>query len=88
MQQQASGRFLLRDWDDGCVVFDRRFGNTHALNSITAEVFKALLAAPDEAPHQVVARLSDGSQGQAPHRRETLDQALEQLAAYQLTARD
>ena len=88
MQQQASERFLLREWDDGCVIFDRRFGNTHALNSVTAEVFKALLAAPGDDPKHVLARLNPGSQGVDPQWHETIDQALAQLTAHQLTARD
>lgn len=88
MQQQVSERFLLREWDDGCVIFDRRFGNTHALNSVTAEVFKALLASPDEAPQQRLARLKPWGQEEDAQRQQAIEQALEQLTAHQLTGRD
>lgn len=88
MQQRGGERFLLRDWDDGCVVFDRRFGNTHALDSATAEVFMALLAATDDDLQRVVERLSFSAPGEAPKDRAAIEQALARLAAHQLTARD
>ena len=88
MQQRGTARFLLREWADGCVVFDRRFGNTHALDSDTAEVFTALLAAPDDDPQRVVDRLSFSAPGQTPKDRSAIEQALARLAAHQLTARD
>ena len=40
-------RFLILNWDDGCTVYDRRYGDTHALNSLTAAVFRMELAEPD-----------------------------------------
>ena len=88
MRQPVSERFLLREWDDGCVIFDRRFGNTHALNSVTAEVFNALLAAPDEEPQQVLARMRPSGQGEEAQWQQAIEQALEQLTAHQLTGRD
>lgn len=36
-------RFAIHDWDDGCVVFDRLSGDTHALDPLAAE----LLALPE-----------------------------------------
>lgn len=44
----ASGlgdRWMLREWDDGCVVYDRRSGDTHALDALSTE----LLALPPDA---------------------------------------
>lgn len=37
-----AGRFLFRQWRDGTVVFDRQFGDTHALDPTAAAVFMAL----------------------------------------------
>ena len=33
------GRFLVTQWVDGCVVFDRQFGDTHALDPAVAAIF-------------------------------------------------
>jgi PqqD family protein of HPr-rel-A system len=33
------GRFLVRQWLDGCAIFDRRSGDTHALDPLTAAMF-------------------------------------------------
>jgi len=33
-----SGRWLSHEWDDGCVLFDRSSGDTHALDPLCAEV--------------------------------------------------
>jgi PqqD family protein of HPr-rel-A system len=38
----ASGRFLVKHWHDGAVVFDRQFGDTHALDPATSAVFVSL----------------------------------------------
>jgi len=35
-------RFLVKQWLDGCVVYDREFGNTHALDPAASAVFLAL----------------------------------------------
>lgn len=32
------GRWLSHEWDDGCVLFDRASGDTHALDALCAEV--------------------------------------------------
>jgi PqqD family protein of HPr-rel-A system len=32
------GRWLSHEWDDGCVLFDRSSGDTHALDPLCAEV--------------------------------------------------
>lgn len=34
-----SNRFLVRQWLDGSVIFDRQFGDTHALDPAAAAVF-------------------------------------------------
>ncbi len=34
-------RFLFRVWSDGCVVFDRQSGDTHALDPIAGRMFLA-----------------------------------------------
>lgn len=39
---EASLRFLVRQWADGCVIFDRLSGNTHALDLLTFDVLEAL----------------------------------------------
>ncbi len=39
---EPSQRFLVRKWADGCVIFDRQSGNTHALDLITFAAFDAL----------------------------------------------
>lgn len=39
---QAPHRFLVRQWADGSVVFDRQNGNTHALDPLTFDVLEAL----------------------------------------------
>jgi len=33
-----SRRWLSHEWDDGCVLFDRSSGDTHALDPLCAEV--------------------------------------------------
>ena len=38
--------FLIKNWPEGAVVFDRRFGDTHALNLVTSRVFELLRADP------------------------------------------
>ncbi|MBT9492405.1 MAG: HPr-rel-A system PqqD family peptide chaperone [Paucibacter sp.] len=38
---------MISNWDDGCTIYDRRYGDTHALNALTAAVFGLLLAEPD-----------------------------------------
>ena len=35
-----ASRWLLREWDDGCVVFDRLTGDTHALDPLSAELLR------------------------------------------------
>lgn len=37
-----SDRFLVRHWLDGSVVFDRQFGDTHALDPAASAIFLAL----------------------------------------------
>lgn len=37
-----SDRFLVRHWLDGSVVFDRQFGDTHALDPAASAIFFAL----------------------------------------------
>lgn len=44
MLSQVKGRFLFREWPEGTVVFDRRFGNTHALDRLNADVLRSELA--------------------------------------------
>jgi PqqD family protein of HPr-rel-A system len=39
---QNSDRFLVRQWQDGCVVFDRNTGNTHALDLLTFAMLEAV----------------------------------------------
>lgn len=36
---REDGRFLIRQWLDGCVVFDRQVGDTHALDPTSAAIF-------------------------------------------------
>lgn len=38
---KPSHRFLVRRWPDGCVVFDRQSGSTHALDLLTFAAFEA-----------------------------------------------
>lgn len=35
-------RYLVRSWTDGCIVFDRKFGDTHALDPTVAAIFSAV----------------------------------------------
>jgi hypothetical protein len=37
-------RFAWRPWNGNVVVFDRRYGDTHALSGLLASVFEAWLA--------------------------------------------
>jgi hypothetical protein len=48
MRTAPAERFLVRRWPEGQVVFDRRFGDTHAMDSVTGLVFNALLADPGQ----------------------------------------
>jgi uncharacterized protein with von Willebrand factor type A (vWA) domain len=34
--------FLVKHWANGCVVFDRQFGDTYALDSTTTAIFSAV----------------------------------------------
>ncbi len=36
---EVAGRFLVKQWADGSVVFDRQLGDTHALDPVAAAVF-------------------------------------------------
>jgi len=36
---EIDDRFLVTQWSDGCVVFDRQFGETHALDPAAAATF-------------------------------------------------
>jgi PqqD family protein of HPr-rel-A system len=38
----APGMLLWREWDDGCVVFNRATGETHYLDNFTAYVLRLL----------------------------------------------
>lgn len=40
--EKVGGRFLVKQWADGCVVFDSQFGDTHALDPASAAVFLSL----------------------------------------------
>lgn len=51
-------RFLIRHWPDGVVVFDRRFGDTHALNHLTASVFQLALRDQAGGLEDIAARLA------------------------------
>lgn len=35
-------QFLVRSWADGSIVFDRRFGDTHALDPTVAAIFSVV----------------------------------------------
>ena len=37
------GRFQVKQWPDGSVVFDRQFGDTHALDPVVSSIFIALV---------------------------------------------
>ena len=37
-------RWLSHEWDDGCVLFDRSSGDTHALDPLCAEVLDLIEA--------------------------------------------
>lgn len=39
----TTGRFQVRQWPDGSVVFDRQFGDTHALDPVISSIFLALM---------------------------------------------
>ncbi|MCB2005024.1 MAG: HPr-rel-A system PqqD family peptide chaperone [Rhodoferax sp.] len=41
-------RFLVRQWADGCVIFDRQSGNTHALDPMTFAVLEAIQASDND----------------------------------------
>jgi len=41
--ETLQNRYLVHEWRDGCVVFDRATGDTHALDVIAGEVFRASL---------------------------------------------
>lgn len=53
-QRVGDHRFLIRAWPDGCVVFDRLSGDTHALDPLTARVFVfSIEAGVAELPHGI-----------------------------------
>jgi PqqD family protein of HPr-rel-A system len=41
-------RLVVRWWQDGCVVFDRFSGDTHALDRLTARVFAQTRRGPPQ----------------------------------------
>jgi PqqD family protein of HPr-rel-A system len=57
--------FVLLDFDDGSVLFDRRSGQTHVLNAASAEAFGALSATALTEP-QLARRLLDLVEGEVP----------------------
>lgn len=50
-------RFLVKQWLDGSVVFDRQFGDTHALDPAAAVVFLSFMKGERE-PVALMAALS------------------------------
>lgn len=43
-ERRVNRRFMLRSFADGCVVFDGRSGDTHALDPLAARVFVSSVA--------------------------------------------
>jgi len=76
-------RWLHRNWPDGMVVFDRRTGDTHALDALSSE----LLLLPDATrydPLQAAQMLGD-RWGLAPETlQERVSEALTQLRRIEL----
>lgn len=54
-----SGRWLSHEWDDGCVLFDRTSGDTHALDPLCAEVL-GFIEAGCSAPGLISEKLAAG----------------------------
>lgn len=79
-----AGRFLIQIWPEGSVVFDRHFGNTHAMDEFTSAVFGQLNEHPDVDQTQLCQRLSP--QWDRPGMEITLavEQALQHLSAHGL----
>ncbi|MCV2353138.1 HPr-rel-A system PqqD family peptide chaperone [Paucibacter sp. B2R-40] len=80
MLDREAVRFLISEWADGCTVYDRRYGDTHALNHLTAAVFRLALAAPGSCRATIAAQLAEEfSALNSPEWISTIDLALEQL---------
>jgi PqqD family protein of HPr-rel-A system len=45
------GRFLFREWDGECVVFDLLSNDTHACDALTTAAMHELQAGPSMLPH-------------------------------------
>jgi PqqD family protein of HPr-rel-A system len=45
------GRFLFREWDGECVVFDLLSNDTHACDLLTTAIMHELRASPSVLPH-------------------------------------
>lgn len=79
-----SKRWLIREWDDGCVLFDRQTGDTHALDPLCAEVLKfdsASRSQPLLVSQRLAAQLEIDDQKLLP----SVEAALEQLKRLNLS---
>lgn len=48
----GDGRFLVRHWVDGCVLFDLQSGDTHALDPLSCSMFLSFDSENiDKSPH-------------------------------------
>lgn len=45
-----SERWAVREWADGCVIYDRHTGDTHALDALCTEILALTPAARYDAP--------------------------------------
>lgn len=85
MESQACPRFLIRNWPDGAVVFDRRFGDTHSLNRLTAAVFQLTQGAQVNSLEEITARLVDEfAEHVGPDPSSAVNLAFEQLVSCRL----
>ncbi len=85
MPREHASRWLMREWDDGAVVYDRKTGDTHAIDPFAVE----FLCLPESArydPAQASALLqkSFGGEIDAEALRRGIDAAIKQLRRIEL----
>jgi PqqD family protein of HPr-rel-A system len=74
-----AGRFLVRQWPDGWVVFDRQSGDTHALAPAAAAVLLSLEKGARDRPPLVQALSPFYPEASQQEMDSRLDDLLEQL---------
>lgn len=84
----GEGRFLIQVWPEGCVVFDRQLGNTHAMDELTGAVFRLLLDHPDAEPAWLSSELGPQLGRSGPEGMAAVEQALAHLGTHGLMPRE